>query len=277
MAKLILGRIPFKHQLFRSLHWFRHGQMDDPSYALKIFHMHFKKAFPQKAPNQFAALELGPGDSLASALIAKAHGAGKVYLVDVGAYADRNIKTYRRIARHLRQNGLSAFPNMDSIDSVEEMLQKCNASYLTDGSLKNIPDASVDFIWSHSVLEHIRKRDFAKTMAELHRILKKDGRASHNVDLQDHLQHSLHSLRFSPSLWENNLFANSGFYTNRLRYSESLRMMKKAGFKILHTNRGYWKALPLPRKNFHPEFRHLTDDELRICTYSVLLEAIPNG
>ena len=231
------------------------------------------KLFPQGIPKSFIALELGPGDSLASALIAKAHGAQKVYLVDVDAYAKQDIRTYKLMARYLRKAGLQHIPDMDGITTIDEMLKKCNAKYLTKGlqSLKDIPNASVGFIWSHSVLEHIRKRDFEETFRELYRILKNGGRASHNVDLQDHLQKSLNNLRFPESLWESDFFANAGFYTNRLRCTESLEIMEKTGFKITHQNRGCWKRLPLPKRAIHPDVRHFSDEELRIRTYSVSL------
>ena len=102
--KLILGRLPFKHQLLRSLNLFRHGKMDDPAYALKIFRLHFKQA-----PESLVVLELGPGDSLASALIAKAHGAKKVYLVDVGSYAKQSVKSYQIISNSRFEKNLRKF------------------------------------------------------------------------------------------------------------------------------------------------------------------------
>jgi len=91
-AKLILGRMPFRHQLLRRLGMFKHGQMDEATYALKIFNLHRKATFPDGLPTDFSALELGPGDSLANALIAKAHGAKTVYLCDVGHYTTTDIK-----------------------------------------------------------------------------------------------------------------------------------------------------------------------------------------
>ena len=55
----------------------------------------------------------------------------------------------------------------------EEILLKCNAEYLVDGlkSLCEIKSNSLDFVFSHSVLEHIRKNDFISTILELKTIL----------------------------------------------------------------------------------------------------------
>ncbi len=274
-AKLILGRLPYRHQLLRNLGMFKHGQMDEAAHALKIFNLHEKTAFPAGFPAGSSVMELGPGDSLVTALIAKSYGAGAVYLCDVGHFASNNIEDYQRLAIELHQAGLENIPNLANVDSVSEMLNLCNASYITNGleGLRSIADNSVDMIWSHSVLEHIRKRDFFKTMVELRRIIKDTGRVSHSVDLQDHLDKSLNNLRFSKSLWENDFFANSGFYTNRLRCEESLKLMEKAGFRIVTHEKGQWDSLPLPREKMHPDFIHFSDDELRVRNYSVLLTA----
>ena len=273
MIKLLLGHLPFKHQLFRHLYLFRHGAMDEPSYVLKVFRQHFEKAFPEGPPNDFVALELGPGDSLASCLIANSFGVKKIYHLDVGSYATKDIRVYRKIAQILKHLGIENIPNIDNLHTIEEMLALCNATYLTNGlnGFKIIPSDTVDFIWSQSVLEHIRKKDFKKMMVELYRVLKSNGLVSHTVDLQDHLQKSLHNLRFSESLWEREFFANSGFYTNRLRYSESLKIMEDIGFKISSVKKILWEKLPISRKKLNADFRHLSDKELRIYGYRILL------
>jgi len=38
-------------------------------------------------------------------------------------------------------------------------------------------------------------------------------------------------MRFSTQAWESPLMAQSGFYTNRLRFSEMLNIFKEAGFR----------------------------------------------
>lgn len=273
-AKLLLGRIPYRHSLLRKLGMFKHGSMDNISYAHKIFRLHFHRAYKDDLPTGFTALELGPGDSLASVLIAKAYGAGTSYHIDVGRFATNEIDLYKRMNTELYSVGLKNTPDLSHIKNIPSMLDACNAKYLTEGldDLKEIPSDSVDFIWSHSVLEHIRKKDYQPTMQELYRILKRSGKISHNVDLQDHLDSSLNNLRFSEKIWENNFFAASGFYTNRIGYTDSLQIMRSAGFKILEKQCGRWKGLPINKSKLHPKFKEIDDNELCIRTYSVLLE-----
>lgn len=273
MAKMILARIPLRESSWQKLRLFRHGQMDDVDYAIKVFFLHVQRAFPEGLPNDFTILELGPGNSLASGLIASSMGAKAAYLVDVGAYASCDIRYYRLLAETIRRRGLSPVC-FDEVKDYDEMLARSHIHYLTEGlmSLKSIPTGSVDFIFSHSVLEHIRKSEFAVTISELHRILRPQGHMSHNVNLQDHLSHSLNNLRFSERFWERNWFAyHSGFYTNRIRAFQMLEMMKTGGFTILSAESASWSKLPTPKHSFDISFRNLSDEELLIHSLHFVL------
>lgn len=274
IAKLIFARLPVPYSFWRSLSIFRHGSMDSTDYPVKVFNLHLKRAFPDGLPSQAVILELGPGDSLASALMGYANGASKTYLVDVGSFARKDVAFYQTLAAALCNKGLDS-PDLSGAMSFDDILESSNAKYLTDGlsSLRTIPSKSVDLIWSHSVLEHIRKTELADVFSELHRILKPSGLSSHNIDYQDHLAHSLNNLRFSEQLWESDFFAKSGFYTNRTLAIRLHRMLKEAGFKILHEEFGKWPALPIPRSALHSDFTKFTDEELCIRTSHVLLQA----
>ncbi len=272
-AKLVLGRMPYRHTLLKKIGMFRHGAMEDIDYALGVFQKHMNWAYPDGMPENLTLLEMGPGDSLVSSLIAKSYGAAKIYHVDVGAYAEKDVKLYQKFAQQLREKGLAA-PDLSGAKTLDDVMEICGAVYLTKGltSLKEIPTSSVDFIWSHSVVEHIRKKEFTGVMLELCRIVKPDGKVSHNVDLQDHLEHRLNNLRFSDEFWENDLVADSGFYTNRLRYTQSLELMKESGFSVLETDSGKWDHMPTPRAKLHKMFQHFDDEELKTKGYRVLLK-----
>jgi SAM-dependent methyltransferase len=135
------------------------------------------------------------------------------------------------------------------LTSIETILAVCRATYGTSGltSLRAIPDKSVDFVWSHTVLQHVRRAEFLETMRELRRVLRADGISSHWVDLQDCLGGALNNLRFRESVWESPFVAKCGFYTNRIRYSEMLALFKEAGFEpeVVHLTR--WDRLPTSR------------------------------
>lgn len=154
-AKLVLARLPLPASFWRQVKLFRHGAMDDPAYALRIFRHHFARA-GQLQPG-WTCLELGPGDSLLTALIAKAHGAGRVWLVDAGNFASTETEGFVRLAGILKAQGLPV-PVITPNTTVPEILELCQASYLTHGleSLKLIPRQGVDFAFSNAVLEHVR-------------------------------------------------------------------------------------------------------------------------
>jgi len=185
IAKIALSHLPINYNSWKNISLFAHGSMEQPDYALKVFLRHFNQVEPSAG---FVSLELGPGDSLFSALITMAFGGRSSYLVDIGDFAVRDLGPYRAMADLLSQNGLDA-PDIFAMNSLDEILQYCNSNYMTNGllSLRKISDHSVDFVWSHAVLEHIKLENFMKTMLELRRIGHPDGACSCRVDLRDHL------------------------------------------------------------------------------------------
>lgn len=271
-AKMILSRLPLGYRFWEKLSLFKHGEMDQPEYAFCVFRKHFDRVEFACKSEGFVALELGPGDTLFSALIAKAFGASKTYLVDVGPFADLDLTPYFRMASFLTMHGFP-IPNLQKCNTWEKLAEACSAYYLTEGinSLHDIPSSSVDFVWSQAVLEHVRRGDFLPIFRELRRIQRIGGMGSHRVDLQDHLGGALNNLRFQTQTWESPLMSNSGFYTNRIRYSEMLDLFKQAGFKVevIQTNR--WASVPTPRRKMAPEFRNLAEKELTISSFDVVL------
>jgi len=172
-AKIVLARLPVSYRLWKAVGIFRHGRMDVAGYSARIFKLHADRAYPNGLPRGAVILELGPGDSIASAVIAKAHGVARSYLVDVGSFAIDDVRIYQALAVSLKQLGLLS-PDLSQANSFEDVLQQRNAEYMTNGllSLKSIPSGSIDFVWSHSVLEHVRKHELADVLKELKRILK---------------------------------------------------------------------------------------------------------
>jgi len=271
-GKLIISRLPVPYERWASIGIFRHGQMDNPAYVEQVFSGHLQSASFEPARRPWVGLELGPGDSAASAVIAAAHGASRFHLVDDGDYAQRVPRVYARLADHLRERGLCA-PTLDGL-SFTEILAACGATYATDGlrSLRLLPDRSVDFVYSQAVLEHVRRSEFPALMRELHRILRPDGVASHQVDLKDHLDERLNHLRFPERLWEAPWFArDSGFYTNRIRFGEMLAHFEAAGFRVDVADRREWAVLPVARRRLARPFRELEEEELLVSGFRAVL------
>jgi len=273
-GKVILSRIPIPYQAWRALRLFVHGGMTKPAYAYGVFRKHFDAcAFPRKTGG-FIALEIGPGDSLLSAVVAAAFGAARCYLVDTGNYAITDVAPYQEVAQLLKSYGLAP-PDLVGARDLGDVLRRCNATYLVDGlaSLRELPAHSIDFAWSQAVLEHIRRREFAPGVHELRRVLVAGGCVSHQVDLKDHLGGGLNNLRFPERWWEAEWLARSGFYTNRIRFSEMMRLFAAEGFNVESLVTRRFESLPLSRTSLASEFRNLSDEDLMVSEFHAVLRA----
>lgn len=271
-AKLVLSHLPVGYGLWRKFNLFSHGAMHKPDYAYRVFRQHYERSQFGHKDNGFVALELGPGDSVLSAVVAAAHGASKCYLIDMGYFATTELKIYQDMAHHLSLLGLPV-PDLKKATDITEILRACNAVYGIGGGkeLRKIASESVDFVWSHAVLEHIRRNDFLDFIKELRRILRPDGVCSHRVDLKDHLGGALNNMRMSSKWWEADFMVQSGFYTNRLRYSQMIEAFRQAGFKVEMSSVNRWHNLPTARKVMAQEFKYLSDEDLQVKEFDVLL------
>jgi len=274
-AKIVLSRLPAGYRAWERVGLFVHGAMDDPAYAWRVVTDHVARAGWRDLDGR-VVIELGPGDSLATSVIARSLGASETWLVDAGPFARMDLAPYRRLAAFLRDKGLTP-PDVDRCSTAEEMLDLCAARYQTRGleSLAAIPDGRADLVFSQAVLEHVRRREFAPFVREMRRVLKPSGVASHQIDLKDHLAASLNNLRFSTDVWESETMARSGFYTNRLRRQEILAAFEAAGFRTRVDGVRRWAAVPLDRRAMDASFRGMPDDELTISQFDLIATPAP--
>jgi SAM-dependent methyltransferase len=212
-------------------------------------------------------LELGPGDTIASALYAAALGVRRIWLMDVGDHASPDMDAYRAIAADLG-TGFAARLDFASRDA---LLASLGATYLTGGlaDLAAIPDGAVDLTLSYTVLEHVRRAEFAPLMEELHRITAPGGLAHHLVDLMDHLGGGLNHLRCGDGLWEHPSIAGSGFYTNRLTRAEIIGAAEAAGFEAAVPYVSCWDRVPPVR--LHRQFADRPAEVLREAGFGLFL------
>ncbi len=271
-AKLVLSRLPAGYAFWQRMGFFRHGYMDESAYALSVFEDHVRSAGWSLSELQGKViLEMGPGDSVATALIAHAYGA-KAILIDAGPFATAQPASYGPLCSALQARGLRTV-DLNGVSTLGQLLDACSARYLTDGvhAWGQIPSATVDLIFSQAVLEHVRLAEFEEVQRQCRRVLKPAGFASHRVDLKDHLGGALNNLRLPHSVWESEFFARSGFYTNRIRMGRMMTMFEAAGFGVLHEQAERWSTLPTPRHRMAAGFSILPDDELRVSAFDVLL------
>ena len=88
---------------------------------------------------------------------------------------------------------------------------------------------------------------------------------SHVIDFKDHFGGGLNNLHISSNLWEREWFASkSNFYTNRLRYSEMVKVCEDLGFTVKVVEVIRYATIPIKRKYLAREFLGLSDDDLSI-------------
>jgi SAM-dependent methyltransferase len=269
-AKIVLSRLPAGYRVWERVGLFVHGAMDDPSYAWRVVSEHVARAGWKDLDGR-VVVELGPGDSLATAVIARALGARETWLVDAGAFARTELAPYVALAAFLRAKGLPV-PPVETFGNIGQLLDACAARYETNGlaGLSEVPSGHVDLVFSQAVLEHVRLREFAPLLREMRRILRPGGVASHQVDLKDHLATSLNHLRFTEQTWESEFMARSGFYTNRLRRQAIVELFEAEGFKIRVDGIRRWPAVPIDRRSLAPAFRDLPEEELTISQFDIV-------
>jgi len=261
-VKVLKAYLPLNYNLFAKMGLFRHGKMDRPLHAIEVFEKHFP--FDADIPKKpFVFLEIGPGDSLFSGIIASFKGAKKSYLVDSGNWINKDVTKYLSLIKILFGDD---FIKSNSLASLEEIKIKFNIVYLTNGleSLKSIPSSEVDVSFSNACFEHIPSHEVFEFFKELKRVSKNETISSHCIDFKDHLNYSLNNLRFSKKIWETDIIKKSGIYTNRLRFVDMERAAEIAGFKTTVVKLEKWDVLPMPRSKMHRDFLVYQDQDLLI-------------
>ena len=275
LIKIIISRLPIKYSFWKKIGVFRHGGMDNYEYSKKIFFGHLGDMKKYRKIEKPTILELGPGDGITSAIYSSVLNSPKIYLIDVKPFAENNIDKYLNIIDLLKRDHQINI-STKNITSISSLLKQFNAVYLTNGlsSLRSIEDSSIDYLFSHSVMEHIKFAEVDSLVREMYRVLKPNGVISHNINYKDHLEDSLNNLRFSFYVWESKFISKSGFYTNRIPAVEMHKIFKNNGFEFYFENFSKWKKLPIKRKYINTYFSKYTDKELINCTSSFIAKKI---
>ena len=274
ILKVILSRLPINYSTWRRLNIFRHGQMESFDYAKSIFEGHFQDMNKFNPISDPSILEIGPGDSLFSMIFSRKYSTNKFYFLDVEDFANKDVRIYKNLIKKLINEGYLGEFEIKAKFSFDDLICFSNAKYMTSGlsDLKKLKNESIDYIFSHSVLEHVRLSELDELIFQMYRVIKPGGIISHNINYKDHLNESLNNLRFSEKIWESDLLANSGFYTNRVPAIKMHRLFKNVGFQILKESFGSWRQLPIPRSKISNDFISFTDKELSNCTSSFIAQ-----
>jgi len=131
IAKIILARLPFQYSFWKKIGIFKHGSMDNSDYAINVFNKHLKKTNMHGKLKGKVVLELGVGDSIATALLCYANEC-RAILVDSGNYVTKDLGSYTTLIKKLKIAGLPV-PDISKSKNIDDILESCNAQYYTNG------------------------------------------------------------------------------------------------------------------------------------------------
>lgn len=231
---------------------------NDPAYDNSLYE-YFKKVIQEFHPTQYTVIaDIGSGDGVIHAVnfILKDN-VTLFYLVDEFLFS----KTiFSKINEYLELES--------DRDQVKQALRLVKNSH---GSLKDIPNESVDIFLSTSLFEHVLKEDVVAMITEVSAKLSPQGIAIFSVDLRDHYDFSRPFWFYQYPQWLWRLMTCDRMrYTNRLRSSDYQKIFADAGLNMVKINEDKNDS-PLP-KRLSKSFRHYSQDDLRTVHITVTLQ-----
>ncbi len=220
-------------------------------------------------------------------------GAGSCKTFDIARHLDAGLtfRMLRCLEEHLpaiaEKLGLplaeiqEAYRRLRQAGTPEELLLRSRIQYFApaDAARSGLPDASVDLVYSNSVLEHVPREGIAALMRETARILRPGGLAVHSVACNDHYAHFdrrisfVNYLRYSESQWR--WWNNRLNYQNRLRAVDFLELAEAAGLRVIFKQTAVRPGTreALARMKIAPEFRHYEPESLAATSIDLIAQA----
>lgn len=232
----ILGRLPFGASL-------RHGKRKvfgyapDPSNLIgALDNLDEMQAELASLGRSFAGatiLEIGSGWFPAVPITLALHGAKSVLLSDLNVHMDAT--TFSTTLAFLRRH-TPDHPTLRAARGIGDFPLR----YLAPLRIDDIPDASLDYVISRTVLEHIFPRALSALLVALRPKLKRDGLMVHYIDHSDHLEHADKSLsKVNFLTWSAERHRRVNWLTkegeNRLRHHEYQGLFELAGYRVVRT------------------------------------------
>ncbi len=215
--------------------------------------------------------EIGPGQSVNHAVQAYMAGAGKTWFLDIEELAER--ETIVDLSQFRNKPSKKELPIPEVGETWKLYLEKLDATYLTAGldSYREVPDGSIDYLFSNAVLEHVRRDIFEETIRQMYRMCRKGALCSHVIDYRDHLGGGINQYRFSEEEWESAIYKAMPNYVNRITYYEMVDIFKRVGFQVVEAETKKWDRIPLEQKEMAEQFLQFDYECFRVKTGRLLV------
>jgi hypothetical protein len=229
----ILGRIPFGQSLRRVKRQLFGYPPDPDNLRGTLSNLEEMEQAVRSIGRSFAGatiLEIGSGWFPTIPVMLSVQGAKKIFLSDLTPHMDQ--VTFAATLEFLRPQ-LTHFPDAANKTKLDEF----GLEYLAPFRVDAIPDGSLDFVISRTVLEHIPPADLLQLHTQLRPKLSANALIVHCIDHSDHLEHRDKSIsRINFLTWSEqkhkivNRLTKEG--ENRLRHHEYRELFEKAGYAI---------------------------------------------
>jgi SAM-dependent methyltransferase len=193
--------------------------------------------------SQRTLFEFGAGWDLYGNLVAWCGGVGTQLVYDLRRWVRPD--QVNTVIRHLMADppaGAARIPRatLPEDDGFEAALREhygIDYRAPADAGATGLPDASVDLVFTTSVLEHVPEAPLRRLMRECRRLARPGAVISHVIDYSDHYAHAdpaigpYNFLRFDEAAWQ--AFNPGIHFQNRLRHADYLRLFDETGFRLL--------------------------------------------
>lgn len=231
-----------------------------------------RKKHPSFELNGKRVLEIGTGYSFSMAGVFWLLGASEVVTIDIVRLVNSTLHKKIELDDHrlgflLRSMDAPAGrlkTLMSQGTTLEGFLRTANVNYHAPFNLLHDDIAQLgkfDFIYSHSVLEHIYPEDLLQFPVVLKKL---GGFQCHFADFKDHKCYKGgHRFGFyeKPKIFDME-FRKDGDYVNRLRISEIVNLFTIGGFEVDIVYENYDPVTSLKNINIHPDFNTFTEKDL---------------
>ena len=155
-----------------------------------------------------------------------------------------------------------------------DLLRMTGIEYVApaDAARLTLPDQSIDFHISFTVLEHIAPETLVPILHESQRVLVPGGLLLHIIDPSDHFSHddasitAVNFLQFTDRQWSR-LAGNRFMYHKRLRAYEYVELFKRAGVRLIGQRQAIdEQSLTALQKGFPvaERFRRISAEQLAV-------------
>jgi len=252
-------------------------EKDQPEYSLTVFHQHSTALAPLRHGCLMGAdvLEIGPGSNLGVGLLMLLAGAKSFTCLDVvpsapdkapeALYPALVAMAARFPDTYLVAPTLLERARQDPGGLAHALLDRISYRSPEDIGATTLPDASQDFIFSHSCFEHFA--DPAGAIAQIARLLRPDGVTSHQIDLRDHrnFDRPFDFLAYSELAWRMATSHAPHRVRNRWRASEYRAGFVKQGLEIVYVEVFHHLSVTKEqRRHFYQRFQAMALNDLGI-------------